>query len=683
MFLAINIARFHPLFVHLPIGVLIFAALLEFLKWKQKTNAFDATIPVALGFGLLSALFAGASGWLLSTEGGYDEQALWQHKWSGIGLMVLSALLYFAKVSKRSAFQKAYLPLFSLVLLLLGITGHFGGNLTHGSDYLFSTNQDTAPTVVDLEKAAVFPTMIEPILKAKCMSCHNPGKAKGDLVMTTPQALLVGGKTGSLFDFESPAKSELLRRVHLPLTDKKHMPPKGKIQLTEEEISLLLWWIENRACTDCLVETMKNRASVESILAKYQVSTETIPTLDVPVIAATSLVELKAKGLKVNRLSAESNLLIVNLSNQKQIDPSAVKALKKVGENVVELNLANASFSDIFPSLLSAMPHLQKLQVQRTEINAATLKPLGKMEYLSSLNVYGTNLTDEAVEILEALPALKKLYCWDTKMTATGIAALQKTKPTLDINYGLSEDLFGDSKLNPPTLATTARIFTDSMVIKFNTNVKNARFFYTLDGTEPDTTSLLAKDSFYLKKSAILKVIAVAKSWGKSPVTTANFLQARINVKSAKLAKAPHSSYAGKGAKSLIDLENGTLAFSAGNWIGYQGENLTTTLRLEAVDRVEKVFVSSLAAPNSWIFFPKQIKVWTSMDGKQYDLKATQNYSPPQATDQAAIQYFDLNFPPTMAKFVKVKVFSLLKNPIWHPAPGEACWIFVDEILLQ
>ncbi|MFK8102512.1 MAG: DUF2231 domain-containing protein [Saprospiraceae bacterium] len=683
MFLTINIARFHPLFVHLPIGVLIFAALLEFLKWKQKTNAFDATIPVALGFGLLSALFAGASGWLLSTEGGYDEQALWQHKWSGIGLIVLSALLYFAKVSKRSLFQKAYLPIFSFVLLLLGITGHFGGNLTHGSDYLFSSNPDTAPTVVDLEQAAVFPTIVEPILKAKCMSCHNPGKAKGDLIMTTPQALLVGGKTGSLFDFEVPRQSELLRRVHLPLTDKKHMPPKGKIQLTQEETSLLLWWIENNACTDCLVETMKNRASVESILAKYQVQEGTLTSLDIESISVASLAELRAKGLKVNRLSAESNFLIVNLSNQKQIDPSAVKALKKVGENVVELNLANANFSDIFPTLLSAMPHLQKLQVQRTAIDETALESLEKMEYLSSLNVYGTNLTDEAVEKFKVLPALKKLYCWDTKMTTTGITTLQKAKPTLDINYALSEDLFGDSKLNPPTLVSTDRIFMDSMVIKFNTNVKNARFFYTLDGTEPDTTSLLAKDSFYLKESTSLKVIAVAKSWGKSPVTTADFLRANVKVKSAQLAKAPHSSYAGKGANSLIDLVNGTLAFGAGNWIGYQGENLTTTLRLEAVDSVKKVFVSSLAAPNSWIFFPKQIKVWTSMDGKQYDLKVTQNYSPPQATDQPAIQYFDLNFPPTMAKFVKVKVFSWLKNPTWHPAPGEACWIFVDEVLLQ
>ena len=46
--------------------------------------------------------------------------------------------------------------------------------------------------------------------------------------MTTKEGLLAGGDEGLIFDFETPEKSELLQRVHLPLVAKAHMPPKGK-----------------------------------------------------------------------------------------------------------------------------------------------------------------------------------------------------------------------------------------------------------------------------------------------------------------------------------------------------------------------------------------------------------------------------------------------------------------------
>ena len=57
----------------------------------------------------------------------------------------------------------------------------------------------------------------------------------------------------------------------------------------------------------------------------------------------------------------------------------------------------------------------------------------------------------------------------------------------------------------------------------------------------------------------------------------------------------------------------------------------------------------------------------------------------PPATPSASIelQFFTLAFEPTKAKYIKVEAVSLLKNPDWHPAPGEKCWIFIDEILVN
>src|SRR5690606_34648761 len=131
-----------------------------------------------------------------------------------------------------------------LCIVLVTATGHFGGNLTHGEDFLFApflNKEEDAPVAFD--DALVNEHMVKPILRSKCISCHNPRKAKGELVMETPELLLKGGKSGSLWDSTAKDFGLFLKRVHLPLADEDHMPPKGKPQLTGEELVVLEAWI--------------------------------------------------------------------------------------------------------------------------------------------------------------------------------------------------------------------------------------------------------------------------------------------------------------------------------------------------------------------------------------------------------------------------------------------------------
>ena len=170
MLLSLNFARLDPLFVHLPIGVLLFAAALLIWQRLKRTNEYDGAIQFALGFSFFAALAAVMTGWFLSEEGGYDANMIWQHKWSGISLTVLIAVLFFAQRSSDSFLQKIYAPLFAVAVGLLTLTGHFGGNLTHGEGYLFSKPEDNSIIVTDIDKAPIFETFVEPILSAKCNS---------------------------------------------------------------------------------------------------------------------------------------------------------------------------------------------------------------------------------------------------------------------------------------------------------------------------------------------------------------------------------------------------------------------------------------------------------------------------------------------------------------------------------
>ncbi len=82
------------------------------------------------------------------------------------------------------------------------------------------------------------------VLEVRCVECHTPEKAKGDLLLTTRESLIKGGESGTSLVPGSPEESEILKRVRLAHDDDDRMPPKksGEI-LSPEEIAALSEWI--------------------------------------------------------------------------------------------------------------------------------------------------------------------------------------------------------------------------------------------------------------------------------------------------------------------------------------------------------------------------------------------------------------------------------------------------------
>jgi Planctomycete cytochrome C len=232
----------HPLLLHLPVGVLLLATLLAVLdRWYYRDERLTPTIRLALSVGAVSAVVAAFSGWLLAGKGDYDPDMLDQHRWTGVATAVLATLVWWG-------WQANLLGTVALVGLsaLLGVAGHFGGNLTHGTDFLWADAPSTEQVALTPETPA-YAGVIEPILVRNCLSCHKKGKTKGRLNMESPEELMKGGKHGPVLVAGKADKSELFRRVTLPLNDKAHMPPSGKVPLNEQEIAWLKWWINQGA----------------------------------------------------------------------------------------------------------------------------------------------------------------------------------------------------------------------------------------------------------------------------------------------------------------------------------------------------------------------------------------------------------------------------------------------------
>lgn len=87
------------------------------------------------------------------------------------------------------------------------------------------------------------------VLRDECLGCHKPGKARGGLLLTSREKMLVGGDSGVVVKPGKGAESYLYQTL-LPDAD-DHMPPKK--QLSEKDMASIKSWIDAGANWDAAV----------------------------------------------------------------------------------------------------------------------------------------------------------------------------------------------------------------------------------------------------------------------------------------------------------------------------------------------------------------------------------------------------------------------------------------------
>jgi uncharacterized membrane protein len=680
------LGRLHILALHLPIGFLILSFLLE-LAARHSSPALRPAVGFSLFWGMVSAVVAAGLGYLLSLDGNYDSDLLGWHKWLGIGTAGLSVVLYF--LHKKAAAQRAYLPLFVLTMLVLAGTGHLGGSLTHGDGFLFigKTATAAAPLVLAVnDDTQVFNGLVLPVLKDKCGNCHNPNKRKGKLVVLTKEDLLKGGKNGPAISPDKPAESLLLKAVHLPLEAKEHMPPKGKTQLTVPEKQLLDWWLKAGAPFDKTVAAAAMPAALRSALqATAQVApTSLLDGLKLEPVGDDQLKKLRSEGIQVIPLATGNPFLQALFQGKKDLTAEQLKKLQPIGKNIVQLNLSGSNVDDAMLATIKDMPHLNRLHLEQTAITDKGLAHLAGLQYLEYLNLYQTKVTDAGLPLLQKLPKLRSLYLWQSGVTPAGVAQFASQKPGITLDKGIENDsLFGEVALKAPMIKATKELFTDTLQVALETGFAKATIHFTTDGKEPDSTSAVYKTPLLLNATGEVKAIAYLDGWTTSPVSSKSFIKVRHQPTSVALATPPDAKYKGDGDKTLIDFQRGGDTFRSGKWYAWQGFNCIATLDLGKVTDVSKVTAGAFEDTGGWIFFPKGMRISTSTDGKSFKKVKEGSYPVAKGTTKPGAKLFTESFASTQARYVKVEVLSVLKNPSWHPNKGEKCWVFVDEILVE
>lgn len=438
----IFIGRFHPLVVHLPIGFIILAGVMELLALlkPKKFTGLDAAISISIFSGGVGGAIAALIGYMLSVEGGYDSQTLFWHQWLGILFAVISILCWAIKTSRIRLFSISSNNILVVLIVLISITGHMGANLTHGSTYLTAYAPEIVKTVLgtskdevyieipeNIDSVLVYEHLIKPVLNDKCVRCHNADKSNGNLRLDTKEGILKGGNHGATILAGNALESNLFARTILPKNNVKYMPPNGE-SLTYSELKLLEWWIqEGGSFDDALMKNKIPEAIRFVLLRDFSIDTKRKPyyeTILAPKVAQNTLTELRQSGWSVSHLSNELNILDVEFK-QKTLTDTKMEMLKKVKEQITWLDLSKTNLDDAMLKSIGELTNLTRLNLSNTTISDAGISYLQELSHLEVLNLYDTKISDESVKAIEKLSGLKRLYLWRTNITPKGVALLE------------------------------------------------------------------------------------------------------------------------------------------------------------------------------------------------------------------------------------------------------------------
>lgn len=442
------IGHFHPVLVHLPIGFILAGLLLLWLSRKPKYAGLLPAIPIILFWGAIMATLSCITGYLLSMSDDYDPNLVGWHQWMGIGVALLSWVLWFNQKRKGDGFDRALISIGLFALILL--TGHLGGSLTHGSGYLsfaniYSSDSGSLTSIKplpDVQEALAYQDVVKPILETKCYSCHGANKQKGKLRMDDSLALMKGGKDGKIIEPRDAANSEMIKRLLLPVDNEDHMPPKEKPQPTENQIALLHWWIDNGAGFKGKVKDFEQPEKIKPVLLALQYTpekrnlVEDIPLNSVSPGDATAIQQLRNRGIVVLPVAQNSNYLMVNYVGNNTVSRADLGYLSMLKHQLVWLKMGNTNLSDTGLSIIATFEKVTRLSIENTPVTDKGIIMLRSLKNLIYLNLVGTKVTAAGVTVLKELPKLNSIYLYQTNVAKTDYATLQKIFPKTMIDTG-------------------------------------------------------------------------------------------------------------------------------------------------------------------------------------------------------------------------------------------------------
>ena len=684
------VGRMHPLLLHLPIGLLVISFILWIGKKNIEATSFQKIFILVLQVTAFTASLTALMGFFLSREGGYDENILLKHKVLGIITAALSyvlLLIYQSVPDKKLVFGSAI----TLSLMVMIVGSHFGSTLTHGEGFVMQPLQGEKEIEEQkiTDSSSLFAAAVRPILKSKCFSCHNERKAKGELIMTTEEKILEGGKNGPIWKSGDALNSHIIQNINLPEEDKKHMPPKGKPQLSQAEIDFLFTWIQSGADMKKRIMDYADEDTLKILATKFiRLPDEQVENKYLFAAAPFSLLEkLSGAFCSVFPLSQNSPALQADFFVREKFDRNKLDELAKVKEQLVVLNLGNMPVTDADMKTINQFTNLEKLILNNSSITNSGINEIKKLKRLRSLSLAGTKVDKNVTQSLLQLDSLKEVFIWNTNISATEADELQKQNKRIVFDRGYIADENEILTLTPPAIKNEEFILNGDEKIELKHQVPGVTIRYTIDGSDPDsTTSPVYSEPVITNGFTMIKAKAIRTGWYSSPIAAFSFFKKGLKPTKAELINQPDEKYKGEGAVTLIDSKKGLAEnHSDVAWLGFREKPFAAIFYFDTAQMINSISISYDKSVQAYLMPPVEIEIWGG-DNKN-KLQLLKRASPKQPTkqekDAVLVEGIKIDIEPAAYKCYKITAKNVAKLPVWHPGKGDKGWLFIDEIFFN
>ena len=666
------IGHWHPLVLHFPI-VLV---LITIIQYWRKDEYFSWYLNISTFLTLITA----TTGFLLSLESGSKSDLILTHQW--LGIAVSYVMVFWYGLNQRIIQKKILtISIQGVLLFLIVITGHFGGMVTHGQDFLSFSNKNDQNTVIIPDDPVIFKHIIQPILDSKCSSCHNQNKSKGEFVLTDYASLLNGGKSGKSIDLNNFLNSSLLKRISLPIEDEKHMPPVDEKQLTDNENALLLSWIKKGAAENMKFSNLETDDISYEPIKKIIDNSKNNRWETLPKVSNEKIEQLSSNYVSISRIYSNSNALELIIYPHKDYNSTTISELQPLAKNIVELNLSKLPILKQDLSFIALCTNLEKLNISNTTVNKEDMRGFTQLNNLIELKIYNTNLDNSFLDLIYKLPGLKSLYAYNTNITEEGIKEFNENNNEIIIYKSANQSQNFKSVLPSPTIAPIKHFFKFPFKVKLNHPLKNIDVFYTTDGRHPDETSDKALDSLVIENRVKLKYYASKVGWESSSIDSMQFFKSEIKPDSYELVNEPNPKYTGKGKKLLFDLEKGSENIGDSSWMAFNEEDFILHCEWKEEQTINSVVVSSIINTDPYLFPPESIIVRGGMDKSKMKILGKSSPIKLEERSNRYLDFFECRFTPAKVRYIEITVQPLQRIPMWHPGKGKKAWFFIDEVV--
>ena len=316
-----------------------------------------------------------------------------------------------------------------------------------------------------------------------------------------------------------------------------------------------------------------------------------------------------------------------------------------------------------------------------TEENIATSKQMSE-QFLDSLHLlkkrfvkawdmesrsYYRNVFTERYDKIarDVLDAGNKVFIESTSQQAN-----KSTSRDASMTQNNKQDVIGTS-YRPTIILKT--IFNDRPI------------YYTVDGSEPDKSSMVYSEPFAIERSCIVKAACYGDN-GEKIISEKYILYHKGMGHFKKLntvAGNYRPEYSGGSEDALLNGAVGSMDYKDGNWQGFYGTDCDIELDFGKKENLNSIKINFNTNPYDWILMPKVLKIYVSNNGIYYTLFRSFDIHEEVEKSKTTIVKRNLDVKGLSSRYVRIIIENPGFIPAGLPGHGNPSWMFMDEIVVE